>query len=231
MVTDQNLTEIGAVLGQPARSAILLELLDGRARTATELADIAGVSRATASAHLARLLESELLRVDKQGRHRYYRLAAPKVAETLESLLVLAGGQARPARASFGPAQQELRHARMCYDHIAGSLGVGLTQVLVGNGSLVEDDANYQVTESGAGWLRSFGIDVEAARRKRRYFARTCLDWSERQPHLAGSLGAALAERLFELGWIAREAEGRSLHITDTGVQGLQRAFGLDLRA
>jgi DNA-binding transcriptional ArsR family regulator len=230
MDTSLDLTRIGTALGQPARSAIALELLDGRARTATELADVAGVGRATASSHLALLLDGGLLRVERQGRHRYYRLASPDVAETLETLLVLTDAQRQPTR-RFGPDRSELRRARMCYDHVAGALGVGLARALVGAGALVEDDANFRLTPHGEAQLTSFGIDVEEARRKRRYFARTCLDWSERQPHLAGALGAALADRLFALGWIEREPEGRALHITAAGVTGLRKGFGLDLQA
>jgi len=224
----RELTTIGTLLGQPARAAMLCELLDGRARTATELADVAGVSRATASSHLGQLIEGGLLRVEKQGRHRYFRLAGPDVAGMLESMLVLTGGSSSHRR-PFGPERADMRQARMCYDHIAGTLGVGLTDALVGKGALVEDDANFLLTGTGERWLDGFGIDVDLARRKRRLFARTCLDWSERRPHLAGSLGAALADRLFGLGWIEREIEGRTLHITPTGRRGLRETFDLEL--
>ena len=226
-----DLSGVGALLGQPARAAMLLELLDGRARTATELADIADVSRATASSHLTQLTDGNLLRVEKQGRHRYFRLADPTVAETLESLLNLTAGAVQPARSNFGPKQDDLRRARMCYDHIAGHLGVAVTQSLIADGTLVEDDANFRMTPNGERRLVGFGIDVDAARRRRRHFARTCLDWSERRPHLAGSLGAAIADHLFQLGWINREAEGRSLRITAAGASGLNAAFGIEIPA
>lgn len=221
---------IGALLGQPARSAMLGELMDGRARTATELADIAGVSRATASSHLGLLVEGGLLKVEKQGRHRYYRLASAQVADTLEALLVLAPApDPVRGRRPFGPEQAEMRRARMCYDHIAGTLGVGITDALVARGALIEEETNFRLTGDGERFLQSFGIDVEAARQRRRHFARACLDWSERRPHLAGALGAAVAERMFGLGWIEREFEGRTLRITPDGLRGLRRVFDIEI--
>jgi hypothetical protein len=208
---------------------MLLELLDGRARTATELADIADVGRATASSHLMRLLDSGLLRVDRQGRHRYFRLANPAVAETLEALLVLTGGSGHASTEAFGPRQSDMRRARMCYDHVAGRLGVGMTDALIGSGALVEDDANFRLTTVGERLLGDFGVDVQAARARRRHFARTCIDWSERRPHLAGALGAAIAARLMDLNWIQREPESRTLRITPAGERGLATAFGVEL--
>lgn len=225
-----DLATIGALLGQPARAAMLGALMDGRARTATELADAAGVSRATASSHLALLTEGGLLAVAKQGRHRYYRLAGPEVADTLERLMALAPPAVpRSPAKPVGPGRADMRRARMCYDHIAGQLGVGITDALVARGALVEDEANFRLTGDGERFLQSFGIDVEAARRRKRHFARTCLDWSERRPHLAGALGAAVAERMFGLGWIERELEGRTLLITPAGLRGLRRVFDIEI--
>jgi DNA-binding transcriptional ArsR family regulator len=219
---------VGALIGQPARANMLLLLLDGRGRTATELADAAGITRPTASSHLAQLVEGRLLRVDSQGRHRYFRLAGPEVAGLLESLLVIAGAL-ETSEERFGPRPSDMRRARMCYDHVAGSLGVGLADGLIRSGALVEAGDSFQLTPVGERLLTDFGVDIQAARARRRHFARTCIDWSERRPHLAGALGAALAGRLMDLDWIRREPENRTLRITAAGERGLTSAFGVEI--
>jgi DNA-binding transcriptional ArsR family regulator len=228
MYDGPDIASVGALIGQPARANMLLLLLDGRGRTATELADSAGITRPTASSHLGQLVDGGLVRVDRQGRHRYFRLAGTEVAGLLESLLVIAGTP-EGIDQRFGPRPSDMRRARMCYDHLAGSLGVGLADGLIRAGALVEAGDNFQLTADGERLLAGFGVDVEAARRRRRHFARTCIDWSERRPHLAGALGAALAERLFDLNWIQREPESRTLHITAAGTQGLSTAFGVEI--
>jgi DNA-binding transcriptional ArsR family regulator len=220
---------IGTLIGQPARATMLLLMLDGRGRTATELADAAGITRPTASFHLAQLVEGQLVRVDRQGRHRYFRLANPTIAELLESLRVVAEAPAA-AKRPFGPRPTAMRRARMCYDHMAGELGIGLVDSLVQSGALIEASDNFQLTANGEQLLGDFGVDVAAARRRRRHFARTCIDWSERRPHLAGALGAALAERLFELQWICQDPEGRTLYVTPAGQQGLSDVIGFDFQ-
>ena len=201
---------------------MLAALLGGVARPAGELARCAGVSAPTASGHLARLVQGGLLRVTTSGRHRYYALAGEPVARLLESLALIApAAAARDARAAF--AERRLRQARTCYDHLAGALGVSLTEALVAHGHMRLRDDSYVVTETGAAWLARLGIDCEAVRQQRRAFARACLDWSERRPHLAGALGAAITARFFELQWIARADDTRAVITTPVGRRALRR--------
>jgi DNA-binding transcriptional ArsR family regulator len=222
------LAEVAALVGDPARAHILGALMDGRALTAGELAYAASVSPQTASGHLAKLAEGRLLAVARQGRHRYYRLASPAVAQMLEGIMaVAADGPPRYRPASKVDAA--MRNARTCYDHLAGRLGVGLADALGTRGHVVLGEDGGEITEDGAAFLGRFGIDLEAGRRSRRPFCRACLDWTERRPHLAGTLGAALARRCFELGWIERRREGRALAITRAGERGLKEAFDLTL--
>lgn len=221
-----DIVTVGALIGQPARARMLLLLLDGRGRTATELAEAAGITGATASFHLGQLVDGQLVRVKRQGRHRYFRLAGPDIAKLLESMLTVAGEPKRSEK-PFGPGSTAMRRARMCYDHMAGNLGIGLTDSLIQSGALIEDGENFLLTYAGERQLENFGIDVAEVRRKRRHFARTCIDWSERRPHLAGALGAAIANRIFELDWARREPEGRTVYLTAAGQRGLADVFGL----
>lgn len=220
------LAEIGAALGDPARARMLTALLDGRALTAGELAFHAGVAAPTASGHLARLAELGLLALEKQGRHRYYRLASPLVARMLEGVQRVAAEGPRRHRPP-GPADAQLRLARTCYDHLAGRLGVGLADALVAAGRLELDGEGGRLTDAGARFLAGFGLDLPALAEGRRCFCRPCLDWSERRPHLAGALGAALARACFERGWIARVKDSRAVAITAAGRRGLVAEFGL----
>lgn len=224
MNVDPSLSLIGALIGVPARANIMSALMDGRAQTATELAYHAGVSPQTASSHLAKLTDAGLLVAEKQGRHRYYRLADPAIAEALEPLSVLIDKQPRlPLHRS--KALEELRAARMCYDHLAGRLGVALTQAMTAERYLLPGERDFELTAAGGGFLTELGIDVGAARGRRRCFARQCLDWSERRHHLGGALGAALAGRLVALQWIRREARGRKVVLTAAGERGLARVL------
>jgi DNA-binding transcriptional ArsR family regulator len=217
MIVNVDIAEIAALIGDPARANMLSALMGGQALTATELAYEARVTPQTASAHLAKLTQARLLAVERQGRNRYFRLAGPAVANALESLMILAG-DAPPRRA-----------ARTCYDHLAGGLGVAVTDALVCRGFLVERGNEFVVTPEGLDWFGSFGIDVRALRRTRRVFARRCLDWSERRPHLAGTLGAAVAEQLFDRDWVVRIRDSRGLTITAAGRRGLRRSLGIEL--
>lgn len=203
-------------------------LMEGRALTAKELAYGAGVEPATATAHLRRLLEGGLVAVAAQGRHKYFRLASHHVAELMELLMTIAP-QARP-RTPAPRIEEPLRRARMCYDHLAGELGIGITDSLVKAGMLRKEDDGFAVTRRGAAWFADLGIDLDAARALRRKFAAQCLDWSERRDHLGGALGAALAERLLDLGWIARRRNTRAVSVTDTGRRRLAEEFRLELR-
>lgn len=224
------LSEIGALVGDPGRANILSALIDGRALTATELAWTAGVTPATASGHLTKLVTGGLLSVARQGRHRYFRLASADVARMLEAMMVIANRDqpteaARRATPRIDPA---LREARTCYDHLAGRLGVGIADALVSRGLIVLGEEAGEVTASGSVWFTDFGIPVEPGGRRRRLLCRPCLDWSERRPHLAGRLGAALYCRCEELGWIERERNGRAVNVTEAGRLGLQSKFGLE---
>jgi DNA-binding transcriptional ArsR family regulator len=218
-----------ALMADPARAAMLGALLGGTPLSAGELSHLAGVSPATASAHLARLLDGGLVAVTRQGRHRYYRLAGHEVATVLEALAQIS--PVRPAR-SLRQSREAvaLAQARTCYDHLAGRAGVELldallrTGVLNGNGSGA--GVAYEVTADGAEKLAGFGVDVTQVRQSRRRFAGACLDWTQRRPHLNGALGAAVTGRLLELGWIERGPSRRAVRVTGPGRDGLAAAFG-----
>ena len=212
--SDGRVARVAAAIAEPARARILCHLLDDRARTATELAVVAGVSASTASAHLARLVSHRLVDVLAQGRHRYFRLNGPDVAHALEALLVLAAGDTQP----FVPgAPQHLRAARTCYDHVAGELGVALHAHLLARGWLVPADDGYAVTADGDAGLAAWGVDVAGARAARRRFACACVDWSERRVHLAGSLGAAVLQAALARGWLVADDDSRALTVTRRG--------------
>jgi DNA-binding transcriptional ArsR family regulator len=222
------IAEVAALVGDPARANILCALLGGRAVTAAELAQAANVSPQTASEHLGRLTAARLLVVMKQGRHRYYRLAGPHVGQMLESIMNVA--LTGPPR--FQPrskADDVMRHARTCYDHIAGVLGVGIADGLIERAFVVLGDEAGEVTPEGAAFLAELGVDLTAVRTKRRIFCRPCLDWTERRPHIGGAVGAAIACRCFELKWIERVGGSRALTITPAGRRGLMSMFGLSV--
>ena len=225
-----SIAEIAALVGNPARANILLALADGRALTATELAYAARVSPQTTSEHLASLRQANLLALTKQGRHSYFRLSSPKIARMIESIMVVAADGPQRYRPRWN-GDDQLRTARTCYDHIAGRLGVGLADALTHRKHIVLTDDGGMVTRAGEKFLGEFGISLEAAKEGRRTFCRPCLDWSERRPHLAGALGAALADRCFELGWIARIRDSRALKISAKGERGFVDAFGISLNA
>ncbi len=223
-----NVAEVAALIGDPARANIMTALSGGEALTATELAYAAGVTPQTTSAHLAKLVAGGLLAVAAQGRHRYYRLAGQEVAQLLETMMVVAADRAPPKR-RIGRQAAAIRDARTCYDHLAGRLGVALTDALLEKGWLAPAEKDFRVTEAGTAGLTAFGIDLGAVRDKRRAFARQCLDWSERRPHLAGALGAAVAGRCFDLGWIRRVREGRGVEVTGPGRESFRSRFGMTL--
>ena len=224
---DAAASSIAAAIGVPARSRMLYCLMDGRARTATELAAVANVTPSTASIHLQKLRRQRLVKVSPQGKHRYFSLEGAGVAAALEALSVVAGGS--PTR--FTPTTPHfLRAARSCYDHIAGSLGVLLHDRLKTLGWLGASsqaiDA-YDLTPEGVRVLQSFGIDLETTKALRRRFAFPCLDWSERRPHLGGSLGAALFDLALKRKWLSRDPDGRALSVTRFGRREFQSRFGL----
>jgi DNA-binding transcriptional ArsR family regulator len=221
-----DIAPVAALMGDPARAAMLTALLDDQARAAGELAELAGVSPATASEHLTRLLGGGLVTVARQGRHRYYRLAGQRVAAAIEALSQLSPpAPVRSLRQSQEAAA--LAHARTCYDHLAGQAGVALLDALLAGGVLAQQDAAVlDVTATGKAALGSFGINVGSLRHSRRLFAGACLDWTERRPHLNGALGAAITTRLLELGWIERGPRRRAVRVTPAGWEGLTVTFG-----
>jgi DNA-binding transcriptional ArsR family regulator len=220
------IADIAALIGEPTRAAMLLALLDGSALPAGELARRAGLSAAATSLHLAKLTRAELLIVHQEGRHRYYRLGGPDVAHALEALGTVAT-KSTPARA-ISSERAALRVARSCYDHLAGTIAVGLTRKLEREEMLRTSDARkIEVTVPGARWLReTFSIDVTSLVLGRRPLARSCLDWTERKPHLAGALGAAILQRLFAMRWVASMPNTRALRVT---TRGEERFFALGL--
>jgi DNA-binding transcriptional ArsR family regulator len=214
LASDPDIAEIGSMIGDPSRVAMLAALADGCARPAGELARAAEISRSTASAHLEKLMRARLISVEKQGRFRYYRLHGPEVAEMLETLAIVAS-QA-PARTSAQRAAgQMLRFARSCYGHLAGQLGVAVTDALCSQGMLNGAGSSYAITPAGAAWFGALGIDVQALDGD--VPAKKCLDWSERRHHLAGALGRALTGRMIALGWLRRTQTPRQLRLTDRG--------------
>jgi DNA-binding transcriptional ArsR family regulator len=222
------MAEVAALVGDPARANILCALLGGRALTATELAFSANVSPQTTSGHLGKLVAARLLVLMKQGRHRYYRLAGPHVGQMLESIMnvALTGPPRYQARSKLDEA---LRHARTCYDHIAGVVGLGLAERLIERDFVILGDEAGEVTPAGTDFLTKLGVDLSAARARRRVFCRPCLDWTERRPHIGGAVGAALATRCFELKWIERVRDSRALSITAAGRRGLMETLALSI--
>lgn len=228
-----SIAEIASAIGEPARARMLSSLMDGRARTATELAAIAGVSASTASVHLQRLNSVQLVKVLVQGKCRYYSLHGADVAAALEGLSVLAGASRDPfIPRTPGP----LRFARTCYDHIAGATGVALHDRFIALRWIAPDARrmsargdDYTLTAEGARSLASLGIDTEATQNLRRRFAYACLDWSERRPHLGGALGAAILHVALKKRWVTQQLDSRILTITATGRREIRARFGLTL--
>ncbi|WP_341987777.1 winged helix-turn-helix domain-containing protein [Azorhizobium sp. AG788] len=228
IVTANGMAEVTAAVGEPARAAMLTALMDGRALTASELAKVAAITPQTASSHLARLIVVGLIVVEKQGRHRYHRLASPAVAHMIEGIMQIAGGlQARPL-ARTGPRDPAMRAARTCYDHLAGQLGVDIADALQARGAVEIDGDGALLTETGRTWMRDMGIlKPDAGKPSSRPFCRPCLDWSERRPHIAGVLGAAICTHALEQNWVRRRVANRALEITPKGHIALKATFGI----
>jgi DNA-binding transcriptional ArsR family regulator len=220
-----DIARIASLIGDPARANMLAALSDGRALTASELAAEAGVTKQTASSHLARLSEGGLLAFEAQGRHRYFRLAGEDVGHALEALMGLAAVRGRP-RTRTSPSDPALRRARVCYGHLAGELGVHLFSRFGARRWLSMDEGDIDLTPSGRRTLTEFGIDIEGLSSLRRPLCRPCLDWSERRHHLAGSLGQALFTRFTQLGWARREKASRVVRFTPGGERAFARWLG-----
>ena len=245
MSGDADISVPAALLGDPARARLLLALADGRALPASVLADEAGVAASTASEHLAKLRAGGMLTVEAHGRHRYYRIADARVVRVLEALAEIAP-QAPVRSLREGTRAHALRQSRLCYDHLAGRLGVALMNALIDGGALSGGDGtyhretasadhlsapghdvDYQLTGHGSTRLADFGVDLGALGSQRRPLIRYCLDWTEQAHHLAGALGAAVTSRLFELDWVRRAPANRAVRLTDAGRTGLASTFGV----
>jgi DNA-binding transcriptional ArsR family regulator len=229
MNTNQ-VARVAALVGEPARTGMLLALMDGRALTAGELAGAARVSAATASRHLSLLLEGGLLHVHQQGRHRYHRLATPEVARMLEGIMQLAAAQA-PAPPRTGPQEEALRFARTCYDHLAGRLAVAMAEHLVETRALVVDDDTAVLTGRASLVLGGLGLDGAAlpkTREGQRPACRLCLDWGERRMHIAGQLGHLLCAHSLDQGWLLRKSGSRALELTPGGARAFRDWLGLE---
>jgi DNA-binding transcriptional ArsR family regulator len=229
MVTTISIAHVGALVGDPARAAMLQALMDGRALTASELADVAGITPQTASSHLARLTEGGLLSATKQGRHRYHRLANPQIARMLEGLMTVAACTTKKSLRT-GPRDAHMRLARTCYDHLAGWVGVSLTNALADRGWIKIDGEAALVTSKGMAGFAGLGLNVEpgASGSKSKPLCRPCLDWSERRSHLAGRVGAALCSHALEKGWMKRRSDSRAVDITPGGWRALREQFEIE---
>lgn len=228
MTPDVRMAEVAALVGDPARANIVAALKGGGALTASELVCAANVSPQTTSGHLGKLTDGRLIACVKQGRHRYYRIATQRVAEMLGGIMAVVA-DAPPRYRPASKVDEAMRTARTCYDHFAGKLGVGLTDALCAHGHLALTEKGGEVIEAGVALFEKFGVDLAAAHARRRIFCRPCLDATERRPRLGGSVGAALAQRCFDLAWLKRMRESRALTLTPAGRRGLTETFGVSL--
>ena len=226
-VSSVSVAEIGALVGDTARANMLHALMGGRALTAGELAWHAGVGAPTASEHLAKLAGAGLLALHRQGRHRYYRLASPLIARMLEGISAVGALHSPPRHRPTSRIDEALRAGRTCYDHLAGRLGVGIADALSRRGYIAFGADGGGVTPKGDKFFARFGLDLKAAAGGKRCFCRPCIDWSERRPHIAGAVGASIAERCFDLGWIERVRDTRAVAVTKPGAEGFKTLLGL----
>ncbi len=230
MSTPARVAEIGALLGDPGRAAMLYAVFDGRALTACELAEVAGITPQTASGHLARLIDGKAMTVTKQGRHRYFRLASPEVARLLESMMQFSAMTA-PPEVRTGPRDPALKAFRSCYDHLAGNLAVAVADRLVERGLIELGEDGGLITDRGQDFFAELGLDLTGGGKSSRPLCRPCLDWSERRVHLAGRLGAELLAYYLRQHWFRRAERPRTLTLTREGERGFKQAFGLDVRS
>lgn len=219
-----DIARIGALIGDPARANMLTALMSGKALTATELAAEAGVTAQTASAHLAKLAEAGLTEGRKQGRHRYFTLADDEVGSVLEAVMGLAAKRGH-LRTRTGPKDPALRQARVCYNHLAGEMGVQLYDSMLAAGGLKTAGEDILLTQPGEAFARDFGIDLDALNTTRRPMCRACLDWSARRTHLAGALGQAMLTRIIDRGWARRAPDSRVIVFSASGKQAFEKVF------
>lgn len=230
MSAEIDLAWIASVVGEPARARILLVLMDGRARTAKELAFLARIAAPTASGHLARLLDARLVAVEPQGRHRYYRLASALVGQMLETIAVVGGAAVAPER-RLRRVDPALATARTCYDHLAGRLGVAVADALQAAGHVTFGEGAGEVTAAGQDFFRGLGLRLEDRRPGRRLFCKPCLDWTERRHHIAGVVGAAFCGHCLSSGWVRRQRDSRALEVSPEGRAALSDLLGIDPRS
>jgi DNA-binding transcriptional ArsR family regulator len=228
MITGPLIAEIAALVAEPARATMLSALLDGRALTASELAFAARVTPQTASTHLAKLTEAGLISAIRDGRNRYFRLASPTVVEMLDGIVAVSL-ETRPRYRPLTRQARELSSARICYDHLAGRLSVDVADFFTSHQYMLVDDEAAEITREGTSFLTEFGVDLCALRSTRRYLCRLCLDWTERRPHIAGAVGAALTRRYFDLGWTDRMKHSRAVIVTALGKRGFLETFGIGI--
>ncbi len=223
-----NISYIAKLIADPTRAKVLDCLMNNQALPAGELAYMAKVSHPTISSHLSKMVEGKLLITEQHGRHRYYRLANSEIAEVLEKLGTIAPPvQVRSLRQSS--QLKQVRHARTCYDHLAGELGVKIAEALLNKGVIILEEGEYVVTIQGAKWLLQMGINIEEASKERRTFAKPCLDWSQRRYHISGWLGSAIASSFFDNGWIIKAPNNRAVHLTEKGRKALLDHFDIAL--
>ena len=226
MITGPIVAEIAALLADPARATMVWALLDGRALTASELAVAARITPQTASTHLAKLTEAGLLSMARQGRHRYFRFASPRVTGMIDGIVAVAL-EKRPRYRPLSRQARALKAARMCYGHLAGRLSVDLTDSFVARDYVVLDDEVAEITRAGTRFLAEFGVERPPLRSTRRHYCRLCLDWTERRPHIAGAVGAAITKRCFDLGWTERMRHSSAVVVTASGQHGFLHTFGI----
>lgn len=228
MITGPLIAEIAGLVGEPARATMLSALLDGRALTATELAYAARVTPQTASTHLAKLAQAGLIVPIRDGRYRYFRLASPRVAEMLDGIMTVAL-ENRPRYRPLSRQARELSAARICHDQLAGRLSVDLADSLIAQEYIVVGDEAVEITPVGTRFFTEFGVDLSAGSARRRHFCRLCVDWTERRPHIAGTVGAALTKRCFDLGWTEKAKRGGAVIVTPAGKRGFLETFGIGM--
>lgn len=225
---ESDFSEIASLLGDKSRAIMLWNLLDGKAYTATELANCSGVSLQSASNHLAKLLQKNILSVEKQGRHRYYRFSSPEVAQVIESMAGLLSLQ-KDYKKVKKPKASAFTYARTCYNHLAGEVGVKITKALISHEIITPVEKQYVVTNNGKQWFLNLGIDTEEIQNVKRSFAHQCLDWSERKHHIAGALGDVLLEMMLQKDWFRKHKNSRELTLTSKGKQQLKELLKIDL--
>jgi len=227
VITGPIIAEIAALVGDPARATMVSALLDGRALTASELALAARITPQTASTHLAKLTAAGLLSVARHGRHRYFRFASPRVTDMIDGIVAVAL-EKRPRYRPLSRQARALNAARICYDHLAGRLSVDLTDAFVARDHVVLDDEAAEITPAGTRFFAGLGIELPTRRSTRRHYCRLCLDWTERRPHIAGAVGAAITRRFFDLGWLERMKGSQAVLVTTVGRHGFLKTFGID---